>query len=94
VTSQQLGLQRLLEESSFALCTPPGSGKTLVANLALIKELLLREDEGLLGPLALYVVPSRALAGEVEAKLTSELGRDVTVTGLYSGRTGAFPTSG
>ena len=84
-TSQQHGLQRLLEESSFALCTPTGSGKTLVANLALIKELLLREDEGLLGPLALYIVPSRALAGEVEAKLTSELGRDVTVTGLYGG---------
>lgn len=60
-TSQQHGLQRLLEESSFALCTPTGSGKTSVANLALIKELLLREDEGLLGPLALYIVPSRDL---------------------------------
>lgn len=84
-TSQQHGLQRLLEESSFALCTPTGSGKTLVANLALIKELLLREDKGLLGRLALYIVPSRALAGEVEAKLTSELGRDITVTGLYGG---------
>lgn len=84
-TSQQHGLQRLLEESSFALCTPTGSGKTLVANLALIKELLLREDEDLLGSLALYVVPSRALAGEVEAKLTSELGHDITVTGLYGG---------
>jgi hypothetical protein len=84
-TSQQHGLQRLLKESSFALCTPTGSGKTLVANLALIKELLLRDDEGLLGSLALYLVPSRALAGEVEAKLTSELGRDVIVTGLYGG---------
>lgn len=84
-TSQLHGLQRLLEEDSFALCTPTGSGKTLVANLALIKELLLRENDGLLGPLALYIVPSRALAGEVEAKLTSELGRDVTVTGLYGG---------
>ncbi|MEA1832546.1 DEAD/DEAH box helicase [Methylobacterium durans] len=84
-TSQQHGLQRLLEASSFALCTPTGSGKTLVANLALIKELLLREHDGLLGPLALYIVPSRALAGEVEAKLTSELGRDMTVSGLYGG---------
>ncbi|MGO8684252.1 MAG: DEAD/DEAH box helicase, partial [Thermoleophilia bacterium] len=84
-TSQQHGLQRLLEENSFALCTPTGSGKTLVANLAIIKELLLREHDGLLGPLALYIVPSRALAGEVEAKLSSELGRDVTVTGLYGG---------
>lgn len=84
-TSQQHGLRRLLQEDSFALCTPTGSGKTLVANLAIIKELLLREDEGLLGRLALYIVPSRALAGEVEAKLTSELGRDITVTGLYGG---------
>lgn len=84
-TSQQHGLQRLLQEDSFALCTPTGSGKTLVANLALIKELLLREDDGLLGGLALYIVPSRALAGEVEAKLTSELGGDITVTGLYGG---------
>lgn len=84
-TSQQVGLQRLLTEKSFALCTPTGSGKTLVANLALIKELLLRQDDGLWGPLALYIVPSRALAGEVEAKLSSELGRDVTVTGLYGG---------
>ena len=84
-TSQQHGLQRLLQEDSFALCTPTGSGKTLVANLALVKELLLREDDGVLGRLALYIVPSRALAGEVEAKLTSELGRDITVTGLYGG---------
>jgi len=84
-TSQQHGLQRLLQEDSFALCTPTGSGKTLVANLALVKELLLQEDEGLLGRLALYIVPSRALAGEVEAKLTSELGRDITITGLYGG---------
>lgn len=84
-TSQLHGLQRLLEGSSFALCTPTGSGKTLVANLALIKELLLREDDGILGPLALYIVPSRALAGEVEAKLMSELGRDVVITGLYGG---------
>lgn len=83
-TSQLSGLQRLLEDSSFALCTPTGSGKTLVANLALVKELLLVEDEGL-APLALYLVPSRALAGEVERKLTSELGSHFIVTGLYGG---------
>ncbi len=82
-TSQRQGLARLLEEDSFALCTPTGSGKTLVANLALVKELLLRAEED--GPLALYLVPSRALASEVEAKLTSELSNDVIVTGLYGG---------
>jgi hypothetical protein len=83
-TSQIQGLDRLQRESSFALCTPTGSGKTLIANLALVKELLLREADGL-APLALYLVPSRALAGEVEAKLQSELGADMTVTGLYGG---------
>lgn len=30
-------------------------------------------------------MPSRALAGEVEAKLKSELGADMIVTGLYGG---------
>lgn len=83
-SSQRAGLTRLLENSSFALCTPTGSGKTLVANLGLVKELLLR-DHGEVVPLALYLVPSRALAGEVEAKLTSELGRDLIITGLYGG---------
>lgn len=52
--SQKQGLARLLEKDSFALCTPTGSGKTLVANLALVKELLLRSEQD--GPLALYLV--------------------------------------
>jgi hypothetical protein len=82
--SQHQGLNRLLQNSSLALCTPTGSGKTLVANLAIVKELLLLAD-GLVAPLALYLVPSRALAGEVEAKLAMELGRDFIVTGLYGG---------
>lgn len=83
-SSQRAGITRLLKNSSFALCTPTGSGKTLVANLGLVKELLLR-DHGEVVPLALYLVPSRALAGEVEAKLTAELGRDLIITGLYGG---------
>ncbi|MBD3813889.1 MAG: DEAD/DEAH box helicase, partial [Betaproteobacteria bacterium] len=83
-TSQLHGLQRLLQDRSFALCTPTGSGKTLVANLALVKELLL-VNQDIEDPLALYLVPSRALAGEVEAKLTAELGRDLIITGLYGG---------
>ena len=83
-TSQVHGLQKLTAASSFALCTPTGSGKTLVANLALVKELLL-VDPGLIAPLALYLVPSRALAGEVEAKLTAEFGTELVVTGLYGG---------
>lgn len=83
--SQVRGLDRLLQSSSFALCTPTGSGKTLVANLALVKELLLASEDEPTGPLALYLVPSRALAGEVESKLVSELGQDLVVTGLYGG---------
>ncbi|MDW9959471.1 DEAD/DEAH box helicase [Sinorhizobium medicae] len=84
--SQRQGIERLLNDSSFALCTPTGSGKTLVANLAILKELLILEGgDGHLAPLALYIVPSRALAGEVEAKLAGELGRDFVVTGLYGG---------
>lgn len=82
--SQHAGINRLLSDSSFALCTPTGSGKTLVANFALIKELLLLADDPL-APLALYLVPSRALAGEVEAKLIAELGSEFIVTGLYGG---------
>lgn len=82
--SQLEGLDRLIAQDSFALCTPTGSGKTLVANLALVKELLL-VPAGLEAPLAIYLVPSRALAGEVEAKLTAEFGDRIIVTGLYGG---------
>jgi DEAD/DEAH box helicase len=86
-TSQIHGLDRLIAHSSFALCTPTGSGKTLIATLALVKELLLAPSDELLAPLALYLVPSRALAGEVEQKLTRELSQagDFIITGLYGG---------
>lgn len=83
--SQKQGIERLLNNSSFALCTPTGSGKTLVANLAILKELLVLRRSDDTAPLALYLVPSRALAGEVEAKLAGEFGRDFVVTGLYGG---------
>ncbi|KTQ84213.1 DNA helicase [Aureimonas ureilytica] len=84
--SQVSGIARLAAGRSFALCTPTGSGKTLVANLALLKELLLAAPAtGKPAPLALYIVPSRALAGEVEAKLSGEFRGAITVTGLYGG---------
>lgn len=83
--SQRLGLSRLVESSAFALCTPTGSGKTLVANLAIVKELILSTNGDGLPSLALYLVPSRALAGEVEGKLSAEMRDDVIVTGLYGG---------
>ena len=85
--SQIKGLDRLGSGRAFALCTPTGSGKTLVANLALLKELLLTPGEpGAPARLALYLVPSRALAGEVEAKLSAEFrGEHIIITGLYGG---------
>jgi hypothetical protein len=85
--SQVKGLDRLVSDRAFALCTPTGSGKSLVANLALLKELLLTPGEfGAPARLALYLVPSRALAGEVEAKLSAEFrGEQILITGLYGG---------
>ena len=66
--SQAQGIERLARNTSFALCTPTGSGKTTVAELAILQSLFppLEDSKGLaLGPstapLAMYLVPSRAL---------------------------------
>jgi DEAD/DEAH box helicase len=94
--SQEVGIERLLAKKSFVLCTPTGSGKTTVAELALIGDLFGRDDldpEQLAfgddGPLAIYLVPSRALAAEVERRLQEDLAdvgdRRLVVTGLYGG---------
>jgi hypothetical protein len=93
--SQIRGIERLIGDESFALCTPTGSGKTVVAELAILHSLFVAPSSQELGEaaeaasLALYLVPSRALAAEVESKLDSVL-RDlhdppITVTGLYGG---------
>lgn len=88
--SQRRGLDKLVEGGSFALCTPTGSGKTRVAEVALLDGLLAEEDGEEERPLCLYIVPSRALASEVEGKLGFALRnishtRALTVTGLYGG---------
>lgn len=94
--SQKKGIQELVKYESFALCTPTGSGKTTVAELAILQSLFLTKsdagiEESSPASLVLYLVPSRALATEVEAKLSNVLrqtavGLDrVTVTGLYGG---------
>ena len=93
-----LGLARLGADESFALCTPTGSGKTTVAEVALLQSLFrdsqLGQDtiEGPNGsPLGMYLVPSKALAAEAESKLNRILTRvsseedRITVTGLYGG---------
>ena len=92
--SQLCGIERLRGQTSFALCTPTGSGKTTVAEIAILQGLFLRSLSYTLatGPLVLYLVPTRALATEVEFKLSkafkalrTEETPEVIVTGLYGG---------
>ena len=93
--AQATGVARLGESTSFVLCTPTGSGKTTVATLAVVQGLFSVPERpaGLenLEPdnLILYVVPSRALAAEVEKRLSEDLrgiaATPVVVTGLYGG---------
>lgn len=99
--SQQAGIRRLFEQNSFALCTPTGSGKTTIAEIAILQSLFSNEDEdtganGFISftsfksaPLVIYMVPSRALAAEVESRLSRVFRRigdpEIIVTGLYGG---------
>jgi len=48
----------LLERKNLLVCTPTASGKTLIAELAMVKSIL--EDKGK----AIYIVPLKALANE------------------------------
>jgi DEAD/DEAH box helicase len=94
--SQVKGIEKLIEGKSFALCTPTGSGKTTIAELAILQSLFSESSDGdndsLLtspAPLVIYLVPSKALAAEVESALTRVLrnlnDRPINVTGLYGG---------
>lgn len=94
--AQAAGIERLRENDSFVLCTPTGSGKTTVATLAIVQGLfadVLVDQTDIAAPgsgnLILYLVPSRALAAEVESRLAQDLKgiatEPVLVTGLYGG---------
>lgn len=98
--SQLRGIERLVTDGSFALCTPTGSGKTTVAEIAILNNLFRQRSTTPINngasdrtatakPMALYLIPSRALATEVESKLDRVLaastGERVIVTGLYGG---------
>jgi len=99
--AQAAGLERLRENTSFVMCTPTGSGKTMVATFAVVQALFADPPhdppqdplaQALLlpqGNLVLYLVPSRALAAEVEARLAQDLAgtaaEPVVVTGPYGG---------
>jgi hypothetical protein len=96
--SQTQGIERLATGGSFALCTPTASGKTTIAEIAILQSLFTsttssssQADERFVTPLAIYLVPTRALAAEVESKLSRVLSRiriesrPIKVTGLYGG---------
>ena len=88
--AQRAGIDRLAANDSFVLCTPTGSGKTTIATLAAVQGLFVPRPNPLLAEnLVLYLVPSRALAAEVEARFTEDLreiaAEPVVVTGLYGG---------
>lgn len=88
--AQAEGIARLADNGSFVLCTPTGSGKTTIATLGAVQGLFAaRANPFLAANLVLYLVPSRALAAEVEARLAEDLrgvaAQPVLVTGLYGG---------
>ncbi|WP_077731544.1 DEAD/DEAH box helicase [Methylocaldum sp. 14B] len=94
--AQAAGIEQLRSNTSFVLCTPTGSGKTTVATLAVVQGLfadLSNDPFGLAGfgpgNLVLYLVPSRALAAEVESRLALDLkgitAERIVITGLYGG---------
>lgn len=89
--AQAQGISRLAEDGSFVLCTPTGSGKTMIATLGAVQGLFATSPNPFLlsSNIVLYLVPSRALAAEVEARLAEDLrgiaAERVVVTGLYGG---------
>ncbi|WP_136797071.1 DEAD/DEAH box helicase [Desulfosediminicola ganghwensis] len=89
--SQLAGIQELSAKNSFALCTPTGSGKTRIAELAILQSLFSTKFTSLsdTSPIVLYLVPSRALAMEVEATIADVFRRvgiaDVSVSSMYGG---------
>lgn len=89
-TSQIKGIKELVKDESFLLCTPTGSGKTTIAELAIIQSLLSKDvTDETNDNIALYIVPKRALAAEVEFKLskilTKNLNTNIQITSLYGG---------
>ena len=89
--SQIEGIKQLVSGKSFALCTPTGSGKTRIAELAILQSLFFDvfNEANEQSHIVLYLVPSRALAAEVENTISQVLRgigvHDVTVTSMYGG---------
>jgi len=87
-SSQLEGIKQLVSGKSFAICTPTGSGKTRIAELAILQSLF-PNDSPEHSPIVLYLVPSRALAAEVENTISIVLLglgiHHVSVTSMYGG---------
>ena len=86
--SQQAGIRAINANNSFALCTPTGSGKTRVAEIAILKYLFGEANEFGSPPIVLYLAPSRALCAEVESTLSNSLCKTkaaISITSLYGG---------
>ena len=87
--SQRKGISALQEKRSCVICTPTGSGKTTIAEIAILSGLF-PEKTSEIAPIVVYLVPKRALAAEVESSL-SKLFKNIAepnpiiVTGLYGG---------
>ncbi len=86
--SQLEGINQLVSGRSFALCTPTGSGKTRIAELAILQGLFSNKSSKQ-SQIVLYLVPSRALAAEVENTISQVFHslkiHNVTVTSMYGG---------
>lgn len=63
----------LLAGKNMLVCTPTASGKTLIAELAMLKSILKREGK------AVYIVPLKALANEKYKNFKEKYGKFVKV---------------
>lgn len=68
----------LLENKNILICSPTGSGKTLVAEVAIIEQLMKNKYTNK----AVYIVPLRALASEKYHNFTKEYGQYFTISAL------------
>jgi hypothetical protein len=74
------------QRPNLTVTMPTSSGKTNIAEWAILHALAQPAPSGCPAKLAVYVVPSRALAGEVERHLTRSLAAvGLCVSGLFGG---------
>ena len=74
------------QSANLAVTMPTAAGKTHLAEWAILHALAGRPEPDAMPKLAVYVVPTRALAGEIERHLTRSLGAvGLRVSGLFGG---------